>query len=157
MVDSQSLNAVQCQDFVSFQLTQCLSRLLRASNGYTVYSESPETEFFMDNEYSDDPCGLPSIFGEVAIEDCMERWISGLQDGEPRSLALLCKALERADLTFDVVKDNMEMRHNQETYALEDKIRTLKAIIAAKEEKLKEKAKKTEPKKKTSKAKKGAK
>ena len=139
------------QMYVNFQLTQCLSRLLRAAQGFTLYAESPEIDFFVDQESSDDPCGIPSVFGEVAIEDCMERWIFGLKDGEPRSLALLCKALERADLTGDVVRDNMEMRHNQATYALEEKIKPLKAIISAKEEKLKEKAKKT------SKAKKGAK
>ena len=154
MSDSKCEN----QMYVNFQLTQCLSRLIRIKSDHISMQEDcmVEYDFFMDNQntYSED---VPSVFGDVASEDCMQRWIFGLQGGEPRSRALLCKALERADMSIETIKDEIYRRNNQEVFKLEDKIRTLKSIIAAKEEKLKEKAKKTEPKKKTSKAKKGTK
>ncbi len=146
MSDSKCMN----EEFVTFQLTQCLSGLLETAWEGAVDGMDPCYGFFMDQRFSETD-DYPSVFGDVDSDDSMTRWIHGLQSGEPLSLSLLCKALDRSAINFEVVKNNIYQTHSRERWEYRNKIKTLEEQLK------KEKGPKTKALEKVGKKKKGKK
>lgn len=140
------------EEYVLFQLTQSLSVLLQKTGNGFFYEEDPVFTFFADKtsnpELADD---WKTVWGAVEPDECLERWAKGLQAGEPISIHLLVKAIERGDVAHEVQLDKIHSRDYSEQH-------TLKLEIKALEDRLKkEKGPKTKALEKVGKKKKGKK
>jgi hypothetical protein len=112
------------EEYVSFQLIQSLSVLLRKMGKGFFYEEDPVYDFFGDKTAND--CeDWKTVWGEVYPDECLGRWAKGLQAGEPISIHLLVKAIERGDVAHEVQIDKINSRDRFEQYKLKEKIEAL--------------------------------
>jgi len=112
------------EEYVSFQLIQSLSVLLRKMCNGFFYEEDPVYDFFVDKT-SNDLDDWNTVWGKVEPDECLERWAKGLQAGEPISIHLLVKAIERGDVAHEVQIDKINSRDRFEQYKLKEKIAAL--------------------------------